>query len=209
MKILKNKKSQMHQGVEYFLSLQMGTNAKCHSKLGVIRPIWSNKKSQMQIQEMSFMIIALAVFFILVLLFYLAFSLSGLKKTVEAGTRQGAILLVSQLAGSPEFSCPDGGSQCVDTDKIISLMNHPEYARFWDVAGLRIERVYPFENRTIECNEGNYPRCTTFTIISKKTENVIEDASYVSLCREEYKNGYSYTECELGKIIVASEKTTS
>ena len=39
-----------------------------------------SKRSQMRIQEMSFMIIAIAVFFILVLLFYLTISLGNLRE---------------------------------------------------------------------------------------------------------------------------------
>jgi hypothetical protein len=172
-----------------------------------IRSLIFLKKSQMNLKEMSFMIVALAIFFTLVLLFYLTISLSGLKKEVETGKRTGSILLVAKLAGSPEFACASSNSLCVDVDKIVVLLNHPDYARFWgnDVAGLRIEKIYPKINGTIECNMINYDRCTTFTIKALTTSNVIEDSSWVSLCRREYENTYNYPHCELGKIIVSTE----
>jgi hypothetical protein len=170
--------------------------------------MFKRKSGQMSLKEMSFMIVALAIFFSLVLLFYLSISLGGLKKDVEAGKRQSSILLVAKLAGAPEFSCATGNSLCVDVDRVIALMNHPEYARFWgnDLVGLRIERIYPLIDNKVECNLANYERCNVFTIKQKTTENVIEDSSYVSLCRKNYKKDYSYIQCDLGKIIISTEK---
>jgi hypothetical protein len=173
------------------------------------------KRSQIKIQEMSFMLIGLAVFFILVLLFYLAVSLGGMRRTASEGLRAGSILLVSQLAGTPEFACADigsGGIGCVDADKVLALTNHSEYGRFWggEVKALSVERVYPplETNRTVECNPMNYPKCNLFTIIKPKAEeSIIYDASYVSLCRQEFKNNYPYTQCDIGKIIIGTLKT--
>lgn len=166
------------------------------------------KRSQTKIQEMIFMIIAVAIFFILVLLFYLAVSLGGIKKTAEAGSRSSSILLVSALAGSSEFNCPHSVGSCVDTDKIINLMNHPEYAAFWGVAGLRVERVYPIMSPPVLCNSVNYPSCSVFTIVPSKSLDVIRDESYVSLCRRELKNDYPYIQCDLGKIVIETAKKT-
>jgi hypothetical protein len=172
-----------------------------------LRPLKS-KKTQSRIQEMIFMILAIAVFFILVLLFYLAVSLGNIKRTAEAGTRSGAILLIAGLAGSPEFNCPESSGICVDTDKLLVLSNYSEYSRFWNVAGLRVERVYPILEKNIICNKFNYPRCNIYLIVPSKSQNVVRDESYVSLCRIEYKNEHRYTQCDLGKIIVETEKKT-
>ena len=153
------------------------------------------------------MIIAIAVLFLLVALFWLSISLNKLNQEVYAGKKTEAVLLVSMLSESPEFNCADPGkSLCVDTDKIITLKLHPHYANFWGVDGLQVKKVYPYENKTVECTLGNYPRCNTFTIIAPSTGE-IEDSSYASLCRKEYKNGYMYDECELGKISVFTRKT--
>ncbi len=168
--------------------------------------VLKSNRSQMALKEMSFMIIALAIFFSLVLLFYLSISLSGLKGDVEVGKRESSILLVAKLAGSPELACAGGSSLCVDVEKLVALTNHPDYARFWgnDLVGLRVERMYPqFSNST--CTSANYDRCSTFVIKQKTTSNVIEDSSYVILCRREFENGYGYDHCDLGKIIISTE----
>lgn len=162
---------------------------------------YSRKRGQMKIKEMLFMILALAVFFVIALLFYLSVSLSGLRGDVQQSSRDKAIMLVSMLADAPEFNC--GKSKCVDMDKLIVIVNHPLYRTFWDVQGLVIEKVDK-DNRTIECNIGNYPNCNVFTI-KKPLANTIGDSSIVSLCMKDSKNGYLYDKCYIGRITVWSK----
>ena len=187
--------------------LKSKRSTRASSRIDNLNGFLGSKRSQMAIKEMSFMIVALAIFFSLILLFYITLSMSGLKKDVEVGKRESSILLVSKLAGSPEFACANGQSLCVDVEKLIALTNHPDYARFWgnDLVGLRVERVYPSSNKTLICNNLNYDTCSTFVIKEKTTSNVIEDSSYVSLCRREFMNTYGYDQCDLGKIIISSE----
>ncbi len=167
--------------------------------------------SQMQIKEMIIMVLVLTVFFILVALFYFRISLGGLRESAAAGSRANAITLVSQLAGSPEFSCADSGiGLCIDADKLMALVSQRDsYSQFWsnEISGLRIEKVYPFSSNKTLCSYGNYPRCTTFEIIpNKKGSDIEEYSSYASICRKESGGGYLYSYCELGKIIVNVEK---
>ena len=67
--------------------------------------IMVNKKSQMKIQQMAFMLIAIMIFFALVGLIILTVGFSGLKEKATALQEENANLLVSKLANSPEFSC--------------------------------------------------------------------------------------------------------
>ena len=171
------------------------------------------KKADIHIREMIFMLIALTVFFSIVLLFYLSFSLSNIRQTAETSSKIGSVLIASSLAGSPEFKCPAdlalGSGICIDSDKVLALItNHRYYTSFWsnDVAGMRIEKVNSGINGTINCTVGNYERCTTFVIIPNKPGEIDEYASYATVCRIESKNGYKYPYCELAKIIVAAEK---
>jgi len=170
------------------------------------------KRSQMQIQEMSFMLVGLAVFFMIVLLFYVVISLSGLKQRVAESTREGNILLVSMLAGTPEFSCAEKStSLCVDGYKVLALKNNLNYASFWNVDGLKIQKFYPYTNNTIECSIGNYDICNTITLVKEKpteVNNLHRDSSYVTLCVRESENDYLYSRCELAKIIVSTKTTT-
>jgi hypothetical protein len=161
-----------------------------------------SRRSQIKIQEMIFMVLALVVFFIIIALFYITISLSDIKSVVVKLERTNAITLAARLADSPELSC--GKSKCIDTDKLIALINHPRYKDFWDIDGLRIERAFPFDSEIIKCSMGNYPNCNVFMI--KESKNTIEDSTFVSLCRKEFKNGYIYDECELGKIIVSTKQ---
>ncbi len=170
------------------------------------------KGADMHIKEMIFMIIGLTVFFSMVLLFYLAFSLSTVKQNVELSSKIGSVLIATSLSGSPEFSCPPDLARtagiCIDADKILALISsHQDYSKLWsnDIAGLRVEKVLT-ANKTVNCTIGNYDKCTTFMIIPDKAVEVDEYASYASLCRINSENGKTYPDCELAKIIVAAEK---
>ena len=165
-----------------------------------------SNRSQMKVQEMIFMLLGLAIFFILILLLYVTFSMSSVQNTVKEKSRDDAVLLASRLAGSPELGCVSGisgSAVCVDADKLIALTYHPDYQRFWDINSLRIERVYPYEGRTIPCIIENYPNCNSFVIIKNKSSSVEEYSSFVTLCRKESIEGLGfYDKCELGKIVV-------
>ena len=63
MKIM-NKESSSQQARGYSLSLQIGTNANNHSKLEGIKPIWSNKKADM---ELILKIVSLIILFAVLL----------------------------------------------------------------------------------------------------------------------------------------------
>ena len=165
--------------------------------------IKTSKKAQYKIKEMIFMLIFITLFFVIVLLFYLAISGQNLKNSVSESTRTGAILLAARLADSPELSC--GESLCIDTDKLLFLKEHSVYKNFWTVDGLVVKRVYPAIEGTKECTAGNYPNCNTYTI-KAPVNNSAPDESYASLCHVDSKDGYSYKRCELGKIIVYSAK---
>ena len=154
------------------------------------------------------MVLGVALFFIIVFLFFIAFSLNNVKDTAREKSRDDAILLASKLAGSPEFACPATSSEgssfiCVDSDKILALSMNKEYTKYWDVNSIRIDKVYPYDGRKVVCNMGNYPNCNSFIIIANKTSSVEEYSSFISLCRPENKENNFYNLCELGKIVIS------
>jgi|SRR3989344_6068191 len=171
------------------------------------------KKSQMKIQQMAFMLIAVMVFFALVGLLIAAIGFSGLKEKATALQEKNAMLLVSKLANSPEFSCgEDFKSQenCIDFDKVFILKeNINKYKtgnkNFWRVSGIEIIKIYPKNSNFIECNSNNYQDCSKITLISGQG---ISAENFVSLCRKEFDSEkfISYDKCELGKILVKYEK---
>lgn len=171
-----------------------------------------NNKSQMKIQQMAFMLIAVMIFFALVGLLIVTIGFSGLKEKATALQEENAMLLASKLANSPEFSCGQA-ENCIDLDKIISLKENinkykTDNKNFWGVSGIEIIRIYPApinKKKLIECTQENYPNCDKITLISGEG---IAPENFVSLCRKEFdsESYTTYDKCELGKILVKYEK---
>lgn len=166
-------------------------------------------KGQMKIQQMSFMLLGVFLFFVLVGMIILTVSFSGLKQSATDLKEQNAILLVTKLANSPEFSCGDVfGNQktdCIDEDKVMMLKeNVGKYLDFWGVTNIEIRRIYP-ENRNITCTVSNYPNCDTIRLISKSNAGY-DKSNFVALCRKEIYKGEVVNRCEMGQIIVRYEE---
>ena len=101
----------------------------------------TNKKGQLKIQEMSFMLLAVTIFFVLVGVLILSYKLSGLRKMATDLNEENAMTLATKLANSPEFSCGEAfgniKTSCVDADKLMVLReNIDKYSKFWGVANL-------------------------------------------------------------------------
>lgn len=167
-------------------------------------------KGQVKIQQTAFMLVGLTIFFALVGLFFLAIMLSGMRGEAEELNQRNAMLLVSKLANSPEFSCGESfgtsKTNCVDFDKVISLKKNLElYEDFWkDVKAIEIRKIYPDENIGTECTISNYPDCG---IVRLKEESVSGEyiGTFVSLCRKESREGRINEDCEIAKLMVSYE----
>ncbi len=168
----------------------------------------SNNKGQLKIQQMSFMLIAVTVLFVLVGIFFLAIRLSSIKQTATNLAEENAMLLVSKLANSPEFSCGNsfGSSRtsCIDFDKIIVLKDISEkYSDFWGMTKIEIRKIYPAGN--IVCDKSNYPDCGIIEILDKKINSLPAVSNFVSLCRKETDGSIIYDKCELARLLVSAE----
>ncbi len=179
-----------------------------------------NKKAQFKIQQMAFMLMAVVLFFILVALFFVSYYVISLKDTATGTQEEKALILIDNLANSPEFRydqirCNDN---CIDTDKIMVLKNREAYVGFggsdngfWNIAAIEIIRNSPSENKNIVCDLGNYPNCGVYEIYentnTKKGEYI---GGYVNLCRKEKMpdSRRIYDKCELGKLLIAYKEKT-
>ena len=168
-----------------------------------------NKKAQIKIQQTAFMLLAITVFFVLVGLFVLVFKIGSIKETATILEEDNAMLLVSRLANSPEFSCGNafGTSKvdCIDADKIMALKESSEkYKDFWGISNIEIRKIYPTDELNIECDSFTYPNCN---IIQIKSGGLVgySVSNFVSLCRKESFEGSPYNKCELAKLIVSYE----
>lgn len=163
------------------------------------------KGGQMKIQQMSFMLIAVVIFFVLVGMVILVIRFSGLKESATELQEKNAILLVTKIANSPEFSCEEAfgtrKTDCIDMDKVMMLKENIEkYANFWGASNIEIRRIYP-ANQGVECNVNNYPNCDTIKLIDKGVSGY-DVSNFVALCRKE-KQG---NKCDLGIISISYEE---
>ena len=154
----------------------------------------NTKKGQMKIQQMIFVLLAVTVFFVMAGMFILVIQFSGVKERAQILEQENAMLLVSKIANSPEFSCGDSygtsSSNCVDLEKVLILKeNIAKYRDFWQVKGIEIRKIVPTgtDDEVMEVLE---------------TEGGVGVSNFVALCKKEPSQGGSYDKCELARIIV-------
>ena len=169
--------------------------------------LMQNRKAQMKIQEMSFMLLGLMLFFVIAGLFFLVISNAGLKQSAAALSEDKAIATISRLASSPELSCTGSIQLCVDTDKVLALKQSSAFNNYWQTSGgLVIRKLYPPSEQEIECDIGNYgTECSKYTLREPGT-GFVELSSYVILCKKDVQEGYVYDKCELGMISAFVDK---
>lgn len=168
-----------------------------------------NIRGQLKIQQMIFMLLAITLFFSLVGLFFLTYSLGDIKQGFIDIQKENAQKIVSILSNSAEFSCSSKRQNCIDMDKALIMKDREEYIKFWQVDSIEIRKLYPFEGKEIECSIGNYPNCNILKVFQKRDNGadlIAQQDNYVSLCRKEVKNGEIYEKCDFGLLIVGFEE---
>ncbi len=158
---------------------------------------------------MAFVLVAIFVFFGLVVLFFITVNLSNVKDDVQDLSREQAKELAYQLARTPEFIWHDDTcSSCVDSFKALLLKDYKElYLSYWNLDYLVFETIYP--EKVGECNLQTYPNCKTITLVNKTNYYGTPATAYIALCRDaKIDSGGSYQLCELG-IVRASVRGDS
>lgn len=164
-----------------------------------------SRKGQLNIQQMIFMLIAIALFFSLIGLIVAGVFMTNLREKAKSLAEEKAILLTLSLADTPEFSCGElyGGaktSSCVDFDKALQLKEFSQdYKNLWGVKGVEIRKIYP-KTGDVECTLENYPECDILTIL--KAETGTGYSGFISLCRNEIYQEQVRFKCELAKLLV-------
>lgn len=169
------------------------------------KKIANSKRSQFKIQQMAFMLLAVFLFFSMVLLLWAGLQSRNLREKATELERERAIEISGFISGAGEFAC-SGEENCIDTDKVIFLMKMENYREFWPVAYIKIRKL-DGESKEIECDKVNYPDCNIYKVYENK--NIVYEGSgegsYVALCRYEVISGYPTRICELGRIIIGYE----
>lgn len=157
---------------------------------------------------MAFMLVAVFVFFSLVLLFGFSVSYQNIVENANKIKEERTLSAITNLANSPEFSCTGSRDNCVDADKVVAILNKRNYEKFWPFSSLQIIKISAFnksEEELIDCTFANYPNCDNFLVYKKKVENERTVSSFVALCRKDLLNGAVYEKCEIAKFIAGTE----
>jgi len=171
-----------------------------------INNIKHNRKAQMKIQQMAFLLMAVFILFVMIGIVVISVKTANLKKTATVLNEQEALTLLSKLANSPEFSCGNSygnqKSDCIDFDKIMALKkNIKNYKELWGVSNIEIRKL---PNKNIICTDANYPGCDTLKIINDSVSGY-SAANFVSVCYKESVSGSVMNKCDFGEIIVSYE----
>lgn len=173
-----------------------------------------SKSGQMKIQQTAFLIIALTLFFVLVGLFALTMMFSGVQKEKSNIEEKEAMLLVSRLSNSAEFTCGEAfsgvGGDCVDFDKMMVLSsNIDNFSRLWGVSGIEIIKTYPLpegicdklSSPSCKCTKENYPDCGFLEVYPNEGRGK-SVSTFISLCRKQNGEGMVLDKCEVAKLVV-------
>lgn len=162
------------------------------------------KHSQIHLQEMAFMLVAVIFLFVITGLFFVTILFSQIKQEANRIYLERTTSSIKNLANSPEFYCTFSRPNCVDLDKAMALTLNKNYEKFWQFSRLEILKSEAFkkdENKIIDCTLENYPNCDRILIFKKPVKNKISISSYIAVCRNEFENNYNYQKCEIAKMI--------
>ena len=167
-----------------------------------------NKKSQIRIQEMAFMLVGVIMFFAFVGLFGFAIFFNMLRNEAQQTAEAKTLAAIKNLADSPEFYCATSKTNCVDADKAMALSDNQNYMKFYSFSRLEIIKSSAFKknsNNMVKCTMANYPDCEDIVIYDKNVKYEKAVSSYVALCRIENENDVNYQKCEIAKLVAATE----
>jgi len=159
---------------------------------------------QMKIMQMSFMIIGVFFFFVLVGLFVLGIAFGDVRSGAEELARAQAISSIGVIAGMSELNYDADDTMSVDEDKlkIMSGGFSNNYEDFWPVASIEVYKVYNVSREIVECPSVG---CNYYSVYSSGQRNIEKVSSYVSICKRVKEFGSVHNKCEVGKILVGVE----
>lgn len=161
-------------------------------------------KAQMEIQQMTFMILAVFMFFALAGLFFISIYVGDLKDQASALEKEETISSIEVIASMPELAYDSSEMMMIDSDKAQVMANQfsNNYSAIWPVASIELYKVYPDFDEVVECPGTN---CNYYKIYDNGQNNTQTYASFVSICRKEKESGYIFEKCEIGKLVVGVE----
>ena len=159
------------------------------------------KKGQMKIQQMAFMLVAVFFFFILVGLFFLGIQLGDVKGNAAQLQKEQAISSLGVIADMPELNYDSSSSMTVDEDKLRIMSGDfgNNYDLFWPVASVEVYKIYPSFDEIIDCPGVD---CNHYELYDNGQDNTKTYSTYISICKSVKERGSIYDVCEVGKLVV-------
>lgn len=167
------------------------------------------QKAQLKIQQMTFMLLAVTLFFVLIGMFFLTMNLSNLKQERTELSQKNAMLLATKVANSPELKCSQFQGEeigCIDADKLMILKDRidkydfPGDETFWGSdTNIKVKKIYP-EISDKECTFSNYPDCGYIELFDEEIS--AEYSNFVLLCGKASNSGVLYDKCEIAKLMI-------
>jgi hypothetical protein len=163
------------------------------------------KKGQLKIQQMSFMLMAIFLFFILVGLFYVVINMAQLKQSVRTLEIERVVGLTARISSLPEMNF-QGKVNAIDGDKIMIIKNRDKYKEFFGINGMIIRKV-DGKSKDVECSSSNYPDCNLIKVFTKENISTTPSSTvFVALCRKQTLENNAYDKCELARVAISIEE---
>lgn len=153
----------------------------------------ANKKAQVKIQEMAFVLVAIVILGGIVFIFFSKFQLANVQKAAETVKQKEAISLLERISAMPEIKCAERGVEkfCIDQDKLeifIPMAASSAYIKQWQgMQKVSISNIWPDEKE--------------WTIYGKWQGNFTY-STFINVCKQEFKEASSWT-CSLALMEIS------
>jgi len=159
-----------------------------------------NKTGDFKIQQMTFMILFVFIFFSFAGLFFLSMQSGKITENFNTLQKENAIASVETIANMPELNCDSSKTLCLDEDKIIVFSQiSKEYKDLLPVESIIVRKIYPKNNGHIKCPNIN---CTYYDIYNSNKTGIIYYGTFISICRKVRNERTTQDICELGRLEV-------
>jgi len=146
-----------------------------------------NKKGDLKIQEMAFVLLAIVLLGSLVVVFAVRFQSEDIVSGAEALRQKRALALRDKIASLPELSC--ARKSCIDKTRAEMIKNYDVEDLFQGLVGAKIAPVYPEGEEIILYDSG-------------KSGNATYYSTFINLC-EQVDTGVTFEyDCGLAMLLV-------
>ena len=148
--------------------------------------MYQNKKGEMKMQEMAFVLLAFALLAALVFIFFIRFQSGNIAAEAEELNYKRALSLRDKISSLPEMKC--ARINCIDKDKAELIEGKVSEDLFQGLTSVKIVSIYPEKDEIVIYDSG------------KGTSR--NYATYVNLC-EQKKIGTTFDyDCGLALLLV-------